>query len=204
MFDLLRLKVGRICNSALRILEDNKLLRAENANFRKEMLKLKELVFIDELTGVNNRRGFDYGSEDACAQAKREGTSFCLAMIDTDYFKLINDNHGHSVGDAVLKRLGTFLQERKRGGDVVGRFGGDEFLFLLYGSKINKAIEGMETLRQDINKISLTDPNGQRVSITVTIGVAEWDGKETVAELMDRADKALYRAKGDGRNRVCS
>ena len=149
---------------------------------------LRELCERDPLTGVLNRRAWDQ----LLSRALRKGTQpLFVAMIDLDHFKDYNDRHGHPAGDALLRRAAAAWRSAVRAEDVLARYGGEEFAVLLGGCEEDIALEIAERLR-------LATIDEQPVSI----GVARWDGRESAAPLVERADKALYAAKRAGRNRI--
>lgn len=154
----------------------------------------------DMLTGLLNRRGFDTQMSFAMAFARRSGRPLSLITVDVDHFKRVNDTYGHAAGDEVLRRLAQTLQERLRGSDVVARVGGEEFVAMLPDTDLEGARAIAETLVAARN--DQQDPVVGKV--TVSAGVATLRGPEyESADLMRRADAALYEAKGQGRNRVC-
>ena len=154
----------------------------------------------DMLTGLLNRRGFDTQMSFAMALARRSGRPLSLITVDVDHFKRVNDTYGHAAGDEVLRRLAQTLQERLRGSDVVARVGGEEFVAMLPDTDLEGARAIAETL------VAAMDEQRDAVvgKVTVSAGVATLRGPEyESADLMRRADAALYEAKGQGRNRVC-
>lgn len=155
----------------------------------------------DPLTGVLNRRGLEERLRLAVATARRSHRPLAVAMLDADYFKRVNDQFGHEIGDAVLRRLAETLKTRLRTSDAVARLGGEEFIAVLPDTDLAGALALAESLRAAVE--AHVDP--LYGSITVSIGVAVSLGPETDgASLLRCADEALYRAKAEGRNRVCS
>lgn len=155
----------------------------------------------DALTGLLNRRVFDPMLERALADARRTRRALSVLMVDADHFKRINDVHGHPVGDAVLRMLADTLRERLRASDVIARFGGEEFGVLLPETGAEAALTTAQALVDAI--AARSDPVWG--TVTVSIGVATCnDGHTPGAELIRQADVALYRAKAEGRNRVCA
>ncbi len=134
-------------------------------------------------------------------RVRRQGSPLSLLMIDADRFKVVNDTCGHTGGDEVLRALAGCLRRGTRSLDVVGRLGGEELGVLLTGADEETAVMVAERLRSSIEAMSVPFKD-QHLRVTVSIGVAEWDGEMTYEDLMEAADEALYRSKADGRNRV--
>lgn len=162
-------------------------------------LKMQELALTDGLTGLPNRRAFESQSQARLSRAERHPEDMCLLMIDIDHFKAVNDTFGHPVGDKVLVELARSMEETFRASDLLGRIGGEEFTVLLPETSINKAGDIAERFRVIVG-CSIFLPDGKPVS--VSIGVAERKSSESLSSLSNRADKALYAAKRNGRNRV--
>jgi diguanylate cyclase (GGDEF)-like protein/PAS domain S-box-containing protein len=150
-----------------------------------------EMARSDALTGLPNRRALDQALPREMARARRSGAPLCLAIIDLDRFKAYNDSRGHLVGDVLLRECAAAWDAELRGEDMLVRFGGEEFLVLLPDCDLLDAAEIVERLRA-------ATPDGQ----TCSAGLVRWDGVEPVELLLSRADAALYRAKGEGRNRL--
>jgi len=161
------------------------------AYIRKHNDDLILLAGTDPLTGAANRRGWDQELEYAINAAAATGTGLSIALIDVDLFKVYNDSRGHQAGDRLLKEITAKWRSQLREGDVLARLGGDEFAVILPGCPLEPAERIMIRLTEAL-------PNDQ----TVSTGVASWTGAETVAELIARADGAMYRSKENGRNRV--
>lgn len=154
----------------------------------------------DALTGLLNRRAFDPLLERTLADARRNRRSLCVLMIDVDHFKRVNDVFGHSVGDEALRMLADLLRLRLRATDVVARFGGEEFVALLPETGLQ---DGLHAARELVGAAA-AQHHPVYGALTISIGVSTCDdGTTTTAELLRRADEALYRAKDQGRNRVC-
>lgn len=184
-------------------------LRALNAALEKEIVErerlageLQRLATIDELTGLNGRRHFIDLAERELARRRRTGRPTIALMLDLDHFKKVNDTHGHAVGDLVLRELGTVLREGLRELDVAGRMGGEEFAVLLSETTLDQGLEVAERLRSAMEARRPSQPGGPTVTCTVSIGVALQTPDESLDDLLNRADGALYAAKRAGRNRV--
>ena len=158
----------------------------------------RTLANIDSLTGILNRRGGENALAALVRSAQRRDSRLAVLMCDIDHFKQVNDAHGHAVGDQVLAAVANTLQQCLREGDIVARFGGEEFLIAIAGMDEATLTGVAERLRAEVAVVD--HPSVGRV--TVSIGVAFWQPGESRAELLDRADAALYRAKAEGRNRV--
>ena len=162
--------------------------------------QLDRLSREDPLTGLANRREFDYALNRELATAGRHGRALCLALVDLDYFKRINDRFGHSSGDKVLVRTARLFAEHFRTGDVVARIGGEEFGLLLPDCELPDAVQRCERLRQAFADLDWGDIDPE-LKATLSVGVSRWQG-ETASRLLARADAALYGAKRAGRNRT--
>lgn len=174
----------------------------ENARLH-EHIKLVGLR--DALTGINNRRFFDQRLREEISRARRNSTPLSCLFIDLDFFKRINDHHGHQAGDAVLKQVSKSLNDRLRETDVLARYGGEEFVILLADTQAADAAQIAEQIRDRVAKASFAIPSGKALNVTLSIGVATMqpngsikDGKQLIAA----ADQAVYAAKLSGRNRV--
>jgi diguanylate cyclase (GGDEF)-like protein/PAS domain S-box-containing protein len=164
--------------------------------------RLEFLVEHDDLTGLQNRRGLMHAMQRIHARCLRHSAPYCVAMLDLDHFKRINDLHGHDAGDRVLATVAQTLRREVRREDWLGRWGGEEFVVLLPDSTEPQAEFTLERLRQAVAAQRIEASDG-RVQITVSAGIAGWGGSEdAIEEVLARADAALYRAKRAGRNRV--
>jgi two-component system, cell cycle response regulator len=161
---------------------------------------LEDLAYRDELTELPNRRGATRQLDVLISRARRHGQHFCLLLIDADRFKAVNDVHGHAVGDVVLRELAARLRERVRREDIVGRWGGEEFVVALPETTPDGAVAVAESLRAAVAGAPVTADDAE-LAMTVSIGVAAWTGEE-LDDLVARADRALYAAKAAGRDRV--
>jgi diguanylate cyclase (GGDEF)-like protein len=152
--------------------------------------RLTSLALADDLTGLANRRAWDAAVDAALVGAERRGEPVCVALIDVDHFKAVNDARGHAAGDALLVALARAWEPVLRRGDVLARIGGDEFALLLPAS-------GLDTAREVVERLTATSRH-----TPCSIGLARWDGEESAAHLLARADGLLYEAKALGRDRV--
>jgi diguanylate cyclase (GGDEF)-like protein len=157
---------------------------------RLQAERLTSLALADDLTDLANRRAWDGAVETALIAADRRDEPVCVALLDVDHFKAVNDLHGHAAGDAVLVALARAWQPAVRRGDLLARLGGDEFALLLPASDLDEA-------REVVERLAATTPDRP-----CSIGLARWDGEESAARLLARADGLLYEAKALGRNRL--
>lgn len=165
--------------------------------------ELKRLAMTDELTGIANRRYFMSRIEEELRRIRRYPTSAVLVMMDIDHFKKVNDNFGHRMGDEVLRSISQVGRRFMRETDLIGRIGGEEFCLLLPETTLDQAIHVAERLRLEVAGMIFEAENGTTFSVTASFGVAGANLMgEFVSEWLNRADKALYKAKEDGRNRV--
>jgi diguanylate cyclase (GGDEF)-like protein len=160
---------------------------------QRELLevRLSRLARTDALTGLPNRRAWDEELEREMARADRSGEPLCAVLLDLDHFKEFNDRHGHQAGDEHLRAAAALWRGSLRATDLIARYGGEEFAVLLSATSLSRAREVIESLRDRV-------PRGE----TVSAGISEWDGSESGADLVARADRALYEAKRTGRDRT--
>ena len=164
--------------------------------------KLKILSYTDELTQTHNRRFFMQFGEQELKRSQRYGESFSIALLDIDNFKEINDNAGHLIGDKVLQKLSYFLKDEIRQSDVFARYGGDEFVFLFPKTNRRQAITWAERLYEGFDSISI-DLKTLEVQPSFSIGISTFDSTTTnLDDLLAKADRALYKAKKSGGNKV--
>ena len=155
----------------------------------------------DYLTGTLNRRGMDEALEREFSRADRHNTALCIAMMDIDHFKKLNDALGHSTGDEALTHFAKIIKEVKRPPDVIARYGGEEFILILPNTEQDDGVKVIERVQRQLTKQFFMHSE-ERVVITFSAGVAQRIGEETPEEIIPRADAALYAAKNAGRNRV--
>jgi diguanylate cyclase (GGDEF)-like protein len=165
-------------------------------------VELSRLATLDELTGLYNRRSFFAQAERKLKRDHSSRKPTCAIMLDIDHFKPINDTYGHPVGDRVLRRVADCCQRSVRDVDLIGRYGGEEFVVLLSATDLSSALHVAERLRADVEKSSFLPEYGDP-HITISLGVAEAKGERPdLSGLLNNADIAMYAAKQAGRNRV--
>lgn len=166
-----------------------------------ETARLQMLATTDFLTSFANRRHFDDLGQRVLHRLARDGEAASVIVFDIDYFKSINDQHGHDFGDELLRRIQAPVKRSTRPRDLIARLGGDEFAILLPATDREQARNVAERLRAEIAELGI-DGDGQATRPTASFGVAQWDGQSDLHELVGQADASLYRAKRAGRNRV--
>lgn len=167
----------------------------------QELEQVSELVREDQLTGALNRRGLDETIDRELKRADRSRTAVSVALLDIDNFKQLNDALGHQAGDRALVHLTKVIKESLRPADSVGRYGGEEFLIVLPDTDLKDAIETLQRLQRDLTKKFFLH-NNERILVTFSAGVALRGDNEDGEDLVGRADKAMYKAKQTGKNRV--
>lgn len=175
------------------------------ANVYAEILKHATL---DALTGFNNRRQLEERIKQEVSSAKRQKRNLCAIMTDIDFFKSVNDTYGHATGDLVLKTVSRVIKLQLRDYDIAGRYGGEEFSIILPYTKILEAKMVAERLRKaventkiDISKVN-NETNDKNISVTISLGIAEYENGDDEHTILQKADKALYKAKEGGRNKA--
>ncbi|MBL6945048.1 MAG: diguanylate cyclase [Rhodospirillales bacterium] len=170
------------------------------------LTKIREMAVTDELTGLFNRRHFFEILGAEFGRARRYGRNVSCVLLDLDYFKKINDTHGHQAGDRVLKVTAEIMKANCRSSDVVARYGGEEFVILLAETQLNNAVRAAEKIRTAIEASPISIEDGKELRVTASLGVASVslrsDPDISTATLIKITDDALYRAKQNGRNRV--
>jgi len=161
---------------------------------------LHEIATRDELTGLHNRRHMLQLLEQQVSRQQRSGEGFCLALIDLDHFKLVNDTHGHHMGDLVLKTFADVIKTELRQTDVLGRWGGEEFLLMLTAP--DPGLEGAQASLVRFQLALRQAVLAKNIRITFSAGLTEHQLEEALHETLERADRGLYTAKASGRNRV--
>ncbi len=183
-------------------------LEEERARVRAELMRTRELALQDELTGLANRRSLEQMLVSEVDRAQRHARPLSILMIDIDRFKAVNDSHGHRAGDEVLRELARLLADKLRSIDRAARYGGEEFFVLMPDTPVDEARRVAERIRGSIEAHTfVVDPEDDEppigLRLTVSAGVAGLpENAETLAGLVEGADRALYEAKRQGRNRV--
>jgi len=188
------IKVGVAERSRLRDMTTSLSIRSET---------LEQAAVTDALTGLHNRRYFDDALQEYLAAFARIEKPIGMILLDLDHFKSVNDTYGHNIGDEVLREVALCLKDFTRYHDVVARLGGEEFAVLSPNITERQIFELAERIRRAIAQI-VVNAGGVSINVTVSAGIAIWDGNETGQALYGRADKQLYVAKRNGRNQVCT
>ncbi len=178
--------------------------RTEMAQLRSNLGDLQTEALTDPLTGLHNRRGFERTLAELYGEGSNRLPSAALLLADIDHFKRVNDTYGHLVGDQVIRATAQVLKGAVKGRDVVARFGGEEFMVLLPETPGQGALALAEQIRAAFGKLRIRRSGSDEVisQVTISIGVATPLAGESVEQAIDRADKALYQAKNEGRNCV--
>ncbi|TIX69303.1 MAG: GGDEF domain-containing protein, partial [Mesorhizobium sp.] len=178
-------------------------LRAMTVSLSARSETLEHAALTDGLTGMQNRRYFDDALKEYLEEFRRIEKPVGLMILDLDHFKQVNDTHGHDVGDEVLRAVAGCLKGMTRYHDVVARLGGEEFAVVTPNMDAELLAKFAERIRKAIANMSVLSGN-VRLKITTSVGLAVWDRKETAEDFYRRADRQLYEAKRQGRNRVCA
>lgn len=187
-----QIKVGRVI---LKFLESGSL----ETSYHEE---IHRLMTFDGLTGVHNKRYFHEAFEREISRCLRYDRRLCLILFDIDHFKLVNDEHGHIAGDAVLRQLAAVVSANVRRDDIFARVGGEEFAIVVPEAQLSDACTMAEKIRALVQAATMTADTIQ-IAVTISLGVAEFSKEQTADSLYARADACLYQAKQAGRNRVC-
>ncbi len=187
------------------VFRDVTVRREDERRLRKMQKELERLAHTDSLTGLYNRRIFMQRLEEEVERVRRHGKALSVLIFDLDFFKLVNDTYGHDTGDVVLVAVARLATEAKRMSDVAARLGGEEFALLLPETDQQGAVQLAQRLRSSIEKNLYLSTSGTPVKVTASIGVATATAEaDEIEKLLSLADRQLYRAKNNGRNRVCS
>lgn len=199
--------LGTLCvvdTTPRQIDDEQRTVLQDLASIVMDAMHLRRLASIDPLTSLPNRRHFMDLCEQEYRRAFRYGHDLAIALFDIDWFKQINDRHGHDAGDAVLKALSGLCKQALREHDIVCRYGGEEFALLMPHATLDKAKIITGRLRERVSGHEV-DFKGGKIDLTISVGVTPIRvGAETIGDALSRADKALYDAKALGRNRVVS
>ena len=173
--------------------------------YKKLQAHLENMATIDSLTGLANRQAFMQRAKNEFNRARRYARPLTVVMIDIDHFKAINDQHGHAVGDDVLREAADICQSSLRGSDFMGRVGGEEFVLLLPDTPPTNAYHVAERMRAHLHETPIELDDGTTLNITASFGVAPMNENDSDFDaLLERADEAMYHAKHEGRNQVKS
>ena len=190
------------CAVAINNAANFRAVQTTNEQMAQAQAQLEAAAWQDELTGVANRRHLMQWSAAELAKRQQSQPVMGVMLLDIDHFKSVNDRYGHAAGDEALRVVAQVLRNSVRPGDAVGRYGGEEFAMLLPGTDLDSALAIAERVRANIASIGVVHEM-RRFMLTASIGVASvMSGEVTVDAVLDRADRALYRAKSGGRNRV--
>jgi len=186
-----------------RRIKDYILYHFEENNYYISIIEtIKKQGSIDELTGAYNKKEFESIFNKYLSSSQRyENITFTTIMFDLDHFKNVNDTYGHLAGDYVLKTLSLLVMEELRDSDIFARVGGEEFMILLPQTKLHGALKAAQKIRISIDEYTFIF-NNDIIPVTISAGITSIIKNDTYFSILDRVDKALYKAKNDGRNRV--
>jgi diguanylate cyclase len=193
--------LGRCASTGLYGSSMREALFKRGNELKKAHARIEELAQVDELTGLLNRRYIMRSLNEELARAQRVGIPCAVAIIDLDFFKRINDQFGHPVGDEVLRTFAITLSANVRAIDRFGRYGGEEFLLILPDTPCDQAVRTLDRLRSIVSEVDWTTLSGM-MNVTMSAGVSEVRREDSAEDILARADAALYRAKDAGRNQV--
>jgi diguanylate cyclase len=211
--DQMQMVVKKVMNNTQDMMKQNQVLEQELSKSSKAMKELqrdleqvRKEALTDSLTNLANRKAFDAEIRRISKEAEASGEVFSLVMMDIDYFKSFNDNYGHQVGDQVLRLVARTLVEGVKGRDHAARFGGEEFALIFPDTNIQGALKVAEALRKAVAAKEVINRNtGDKLGrITLSGGAAQFVSGESVEDMIERADAALYTAKHNGRNQVAA
>lgn len=173
----------------------------EITRLQRELERMSKVASHDPLTGALNRKGLDETVTREMARAQRQQSTVCLALLDIDNFKKFNDTHGHQTGDAALRHLASVARASLRPQDALARYGGEEFVIVMPDTRLEEAVDVLRRLQRELTK-ALFLQGSEHLLITFSAGVAQRQDDEPGAATLERADKAMYLAKREGKNRV--
>jgi diguanylate cyclase len=203
--------VSNIVQNTRRMVQKNKDLEFQLTNastqvtdLKKSLDNVKKESLTDSLTGLANRKAFDRQIQEWVDEVNAHGGKLCLLMLDIDHFKSFNDNHGHLVGDQVLRLVARALTDGVKGRDFAARFGGEEFAILFLATPLAEALKEADSLRKAVENREVVNKTSNKSfgRITLSAGITEYAPGEEIVDFIGRADAALYNAKKSGRNRV--
>ena len=202
IIEQLTISAQAICSSNDKFKRQIETARQEIEALKNELKSTKKEATTDHLTGLFNRRVFESIYEEFAQNSNDD--VLAVIMMDIDKFKTFNDTHGHNMGDQILKFVGKLLKKECEMPAVPVRFGGEEFIILCPTIEMSKVVELAERIRIKLSSVSfVSNKTGKKISpITASFGIAVWDNDESVTGFIERADKALYCAKDNGRNQV--
>ena len=174
-------------------------LEKESETLKKVVIEKNKQAMFDTLTGIPNRLSYDKKIEEEVSRWKRFDNPLSLAIWDIDFFKKVNDTFGHKAGDKVLRTVAQLLYKRIRATDFLARYGGEEFVMLLPGTRQEETLRLVNDLRQQVESCGFHN-HGEAVTITVSCGISSFNEGDNITQVFERADKALYKAKKNGRN----
>lgn len=176
-------------------------LKENNERLIEAEEQLQKLSDTDALTGILNRRGISNWLDEEIVRYNRNGVPFTLFLLDIDLFKMVNDIHGHNMGDYVLQKISEIMLDSIREQDTIARWGGEEFLIVLPGTNIEGGYIIAEKIRNKIEQLVI-ELNNKVVNVTVSLGGCCYSGELGLISSLEMADKALYKSKTEGRNKV--
>ena len=174
-------------------------LEKESENLKSIIVEKNNQAMFDVLTEIPNRLAYEKKATEEIARWKRFSNPLSLAVWDIDFFKKVNDSYGHKAGDKVLKTIAQLLNDRIRETDFLARFGGEEFVMFLPGTKEDEALKLVNDLRKKVEACGF-HYQGNAVNITVSCGISSFRDGDSLENVFERADNALYKAKENGRN----
>lgn len=179
-------------------------LEGQRSILESQNRQLATAASIDPLTGLGNRRALDQDLQVLAARVARYGHSYCMSLVDIDYFKSFNDTYGHPAGDRALREVAAQLRHQARSGDSLYRYGGDELLCLFPEQSLETATTAVERMRSEVERLGITHADNPRGVVTLSAGVTRMDADQlrNGYDALKEADEALYRAKAQGRNQV--
>jgi len=193
--------VGGLALLTVRLQVLRERVRRQKTELEAALAHIQRLATHDELTGLVNRRRMQELLENERLRSRRSGQTWCLAVIDVDHFKRVNDEHGHAIGDAALRALSHHAQALVRKTDVLARWGGEEFVLLLPDTALQFGAVSLDRLRAHFHAAPL-HVQGLELALSFSAGITQHQGGESVAQTLERADRLCYEAKANGRNRV--